>query len=63
VLDLRTIMPRLTPSCGGRSTPPTASSSPTRISLTCGFGVEIAARIADELLDVLDAPVRRVRRS
>ena len=32
----------------------------TKTAISFGYGAEIAARIADELFDRLDAPVRRV---
>jgi 2-oxoisovalerate dehydrogenase E1 component len=60
VIDLRTLVPYDWA---------TISAAVKRVSrvvvahedqLTCGFGAEIAARIADELFDYLDAPVRRV---
>jgi 2-oxoisovalerate dehydrogenase E1 component len=60
VIDLRTIAPFDWEAIA------TAVRSTNRViiahedQLTCGFGAELAARIADELFEVLDAPVRRV---
>ncbi len=60
VIDLRTIAPF------DWETIATAVRSTNRViiahedQLTCGFGAELAARIADELFEELDAPVRRV---
>jgi 2-oxoisovalerate dehydrogenase E1 component len=60
VLDLRTIMPY------DWNAIATLVKQTNRVviahedTLTCGFGAEIAARIADELFQYLDAPVRRV---
>jgi 2-oxoisovalerate dehydrogenase E1 component len=60
VIDLRTIMPY------DWDTIATAVAATNRVviahedQLTCGFGAELAARIAGELFQHLDAPVRRV---
>ena len=45
---------------GGGRARRTASIIAHEDQLTCGFGAEIAARIAGELFEHLDAPVRRV---
>ena len=60
VVDLRTIVP-----CDWEGIAAAVHATNRVIvahedQLTCGFGAEIAARIADELFDVLDAPVKRV---
>ena len=60
VVDLRTLAPY------DWSTISTAVTETSRVvvahedQLTCGFGAELAARIADELFEHLDAPVKRV---
>ncbi|HEY7056652.1 MAG TPA: dehydrogenase E1 component subunit alpha/beta [Vicinamibacterales bacterium] len=60
VVDLRTIMPfdwdTIVESVRGTNRVVIAHED----QLTCGFGAELAARIADELFEFLDAPVRRV---
>ena len=61
VLDLRTIVPYDWDAIAAlRRSARTASIVAHEDQLTCGFGAEIAARIADELFEHLDAPVRRV---
>jgi 2-oxoisovalerate dehydrogenase E1 component len=60
VIDLRTILPY------DWETIAEAVKTTNRVviahedQLTCGFGAEIAARIASDLFEYLDAPVRRV---
>ena len=60
VVDLRTIAPY---DWDGISRSVTATNRVIiahEDQLTCGFGAELAARIADELFEHLDAPIRRV---
>ena len=60
VIDLRTIVPF----DWGTIAKAVAKTNRVLIAhedqLTCGFGAELAARIADELFEHLDAPVKRV---
>ena len=60
VLDLRTIAPYDWGSIADAVQATNRVVIAHEDQLTCGFGAELAARIADELFEHLDAPVRRV---
>ena len=60
VLDLRTIMPYDWAAISKLVRRTSRVIVAHEDQLTCGFGAEIAARVADELFEHLDAPVRRV---
>ena len=60
VLDLRTIVPYDWDAIAAHVKRTNRVVIAHEDQLTCGFGAEIAARIAGELFEHLDAPVRRV---
>ena len=60
VIDLRTLAPYDWPSIAAAVTATNRVVVAHEDQLTCGFGAELAARIADELFEHLDAPVKRV---
>ena len=60
VLDLRTIVPYDWDSIADAVRKTSRVIVAHEDQMTCGFGAELAARIADELFEFLDAPVRRV---
>jgi 2-oxoisovalerate dehydrogenase E1 component len=60
VIDLRTIMPFDWDAIAAAVTKTNRVVIAHEDQLTCGFGAEVAARIAGELFEQLDAPVRRV---
>ena len=60
VLDLRTLMPFDWPTIATLVRQTNRVVIAHEDALTCGFGAELAARIADELFQELDAPIRRV---
>jgi 2-oxoisovalerate dehydrogenase E1 component len=60
VLDLRTIAPFDWDGIAAAVTRTNRVVIAHEDQLTCGFGAELAARIADQLFEHLDAPVRRV---
>jgi 2-oxoisovalerate dehydrogenase E1 component len=60
VIDLRTIMPFDWEAIAAAVKKTNRVIVAHEDQLTCGFGAELAARIADDLFEHLDAPVRRV---
>ena len=60
VLDLRTIAPYDWETIAAQVKRTNRVVIAHEDQLTCGFGAEIAARIAGDLFEYLDAPVRRV---
>ncbi len=60
VIDLRTIMPFDWPTIASAVAATNRVVIAHEDQLTCGFGAELAARIAGDLFPHLDAPVRRV---
>jgi 2-oxoisovalerate dehydrogenase E1 component len=60
ILDLRTIMPYDWETIASHIRQINRVVIAHEDQLTCGFGAEIAARVASDLFEYLDAPVRRV---
>ena len=60
VVDLRTISPYDWEGVAEAVTGTSRVIIAHEDQVTCGFGAEIAARVAEDLFDHLDAPVKRV---